>query len=125
MPHECQLYRAKVRNGATVLKGLCMHCVEGCHGCRFGGELGGMGLCGEAHGAHPDDKAAITSALQELTGACEAPLFHGAFWNRNMIPSHAGSGKGSNGTVVKHESSGKGKGGRGDGKGGGRGRGGR
>ena len=130
MPGACQRWATQVAMGSSVLKNVCIHCIAGVYGCRFGGDLGGIGGCGHAHGAHPDDKPAIQSALQELTGECETPQFHDEFWNAKMTPSHTGRGKGSASASVKNEGKGKGdssgggkNGGRGGGKGGGRGRG--
>ena len=102
---------------ASPLKGICMHCLDGSYGCRSGGKLGGMGECGNAHGAHPDDKEAIVIALQEANGMPEKPIIVSEFFNSAMIPSQpgwsAGGGKGAG--------RGGGKGGKNGGRGGGKG----
>ena len=98
-PHACQTMQRTASEGPGPLKGLCMHCLDGKYGCRNGGKLGSMGECGNAHGAHPDDKESIEIALQEANGMPERPIIRSEFFNAAMIPSQpgskAGGGKGA------------------------------
>ena len=114
---QCMGMQRAASNSASPLKGICMHCLDGSYGCRSGGKLGGMGECGNAHGAHPDDKEAIVIALQEANGMPEKPIIVSEFFNSAMIPSQpgwsAGGGKGAG--------RGGGKGGKNGGRGGGKG----
>ena len=115
-PGICVEMQVAASNGPGPLKGICMHCLDGKKGCRSGGALGGMGECGHAHGAHPDDKEAIEIALQEANGMPERPIICSEFFNAAMIPSQpgwsAGGGKGAGRGGGK---GGKGKGGKGKG----------
>ena len=119
---QCMKAQEKVNKPSYTgcLKNTCIYVLRCADGCSCGGDLGEMGLCGNAHFLAESHKEEAPTELKKLLELDSFPQIQHSFFVKSALGGQGGRGAGGGRGGGKGKGAGRG-GGKGRGKGGGKG----